>query len=235
MTKISQLPSDSSPTTTDYVPTVDAETTTTKRSTLANLITLFFNNIPNLKITTASIQADAVTAAKIDWASTGADAGIWWEEVGRTTLAAAGDTISVTGIPARKYLKVIIFATATGGTISLQVRFNNDSGTNYARRASDNGGADGTNSSGTNIFSTAASSNPAYAWFEAINVAANEKQIWGGSIDPNTAGAGNAPGRSERIGKWANTSDQITRIDVLNLSGTGDFAIGSEVVVLGHN
>lgn len=47
MTKISSLPSDSAPTTTDSIPTLDAETLTTKRVTLASLITLFFNNIPN--------------------------------------------------------------------------------------------------------------------------------------------------------------------------------------------
>lgn len=46
MVKISELPPDASPTTTDLVPTVDTETNLTKYSTLANLITLFFNNIP---------------------------------------------------------------------------------------------------------------------------------------------------------------------------------------------
>lgn len=59
MTKISQLPADSSPTTTDVVPTVDVESNTTKKSTLANLITLFFNNIPNLKVTNASLKDGA--------------------------------------------------------------------------------------------------------------------------------------------------------------------------------
>ena len=44
--KISALPSDGSPTTTDKVPVVDTETTTTKRITILDLITLIFNNIP---------------------------------------------------------------------------------------------------------------------------------------------------------------------------------------------
>jgi len=46
--KISQLPLDSSPTTTDSIPSLDAETSLTKRATLASLISLFFNfnNIP---------------------------------------------------------------------------------------------------------------------------------------------------------------------------------------------
>lgn len=46
MVKISQLPPDSAPTTTDKVALVDTETNTTKRALLSALITLFFNNIP---------------------------------------------------------------------------------------------------------------------------------------------------------------------------------------------
>jgi len=56
MTKITQLPADASPTTTDIVPTVDTETTTTKKSTLASLITLFFANIPSAVITNTSLK-----------------------------------------------------------------------------------------------------------------------------------------------------------------------------------
>lgn len=44
--KISQLPQDASPTTTDSIPTYDVETTLTKRVLISDLITLFFNNIP---------------------------------------------------------------------------------------------------------------------------------------------------------------------------------------------
>lgn len=46
MTKISALPQDTAPTTGDSIPAYDLETTTTKRVTLSDLITLFFNNIP---------------------------------------------------------------------------------------------------------------------------------------------------------------------------------------------
>lgn len=47
MPKISQLPTDSSPSLTDYVPTLDQETTTTKRTLLSSLRDLVFNNIPS--------------------------------------------------------------------------------------------------------------------------------------------------------------------------------------------
>lgn len=41
MVKISGLPSDSSPSLTDYIPTLDIETSTTKRVLLSNLLSLF--------------------------------------------------------------------------------------------------------------------------------------------------------------------------------------------------
>lgn len=44
--KISALPQDTAPTVTDKIPAVDTETTTTKRITISDLITLAFNNIP---------------------------------------------------------------------------------------------------------------------------------------------------------------------------------------------
>lgn len=193
-------------------------------------------DIDSSAITTAKIANDAVTAAKIDWASTGANGGIWWEELGRTTLSVAGDTISVTGIPAREYLLIIANTFATGGTINNFLRFNNDSGNNYATRFSDDGAADATSTSSSqpSIMASTAST-MGYATLTVLNEATREKLVSVTSTR-NTAGAATAPGvRREGWIKWANTTDQINRVDVLNIGGTGDFAIGSEVVVLGHN
>lgn len=58
-TKISQLPSDSNPSTTDYVPALDTETTSTRKITLANILSLFFNNIPSSVVTNASLKTGA--------------------------------------------------------------------------------------------------------------------------------------------------------------------------------
>lgn len=186
-------------------------------------------------ITTAKIADDAVTAAKVDWASTGANGGIWWEELGRTTLSGAGDTISVTSIPARKYLMILISVLPTGGTIGANITFNNDTANNYALRVSNNGGADSTSTSRANWSSyISPAAVPGYVVVEIVNISNQEKIGIYRSVEQNTAGAGTAPQRTERVGKWANTSAQITRVDVGN-DGTGDFAIGSEVIVLGHN
>lgn len=157
----------------------------------------------------------------------------WWQELGRTTLGSAGDTISVTSLPARKYLLVKVLLLDTGGTVGPGFQFNGDTGSNYARRASADGGAEATQTSQTSSNVGFNSASLSFTEVEIINVATSAKFITGHAAYGNNA-ASTAPARIEFAGKWANTSDQITRIDVVNL-GTGDFAIGSEVVVLGHD
>lgn len=190
--------------------------------------------IADSNVTTAKIADDGVTAAKIDWASTGANAGIWWEELGRTTLGSAGDTISVTSIPARKYLKVIVQALPSG-SINGFIQFNADTGANYAYRNSANGAADATATSQTSGFiSSTATALPFQSEMLITNITAQEKIVSFFAIHAGGAGAANAPQRVEGVVKWANTAAQITRVDIINAS-TGDFAADSEVVVLGHN
>lgn len=185
-------------------------------------------------ISTPELEDDSVTAAKIDWASTGANGGIWWEELGRTTLSVAGDTVSVTGISARKYLQIRL-CMLSSGSIDVSLRFNNDSTNSYVVRKSDNGGADSTATSLPRVdLVTGVFSAPLFGIIDVINIAANEKMFIGHTVQQGTAGAGNAPTRKEFADKWTNTSSYINRVDIINIS-TGDFAIGSEVVVLGHD
>lgn len=183
----------------------------------------------------SGFDEDIIKSKHIDWADTGGgDAGgIWWEELGRTTLASAGDTISVTGLPARKYIKIVA-EIIESGAITGFMRFNNDSGNNYAYRASYNGAADSGATSQSSLAVFAESNSFAQITAEILNVAAREKLMYLTFLSNNTNGAGNNTVRGEYGGKWANTSDAISRIDIIN-SNTGDFAIGSELVVLGHN
>lgn len=194
-----------------------------------------FGTLKNNIIGTANIADDAITATKIDWSSTGPNAGIWWEELGRTTLSSSGDTITVDNIPARNYLTIIFRAEDTDGTIGGSIRFNNDSGTNYAERYSVSNAADTTATSQTSaLFRGGTGAYPQHVVGTVRNLAAEEKvQYWWG-VNPNTDGAGNIPNRVEGVMKWANKVNQINRVDVIN-NGAGDFAIGSEVIVLGHD
>ena len=62
----------------------------------------------------------------------------------------------------------------------------------------------------------------------------NEKLVISHTIESNTAGAGNAPARAENVSKWANTSNQITEIDIQN-GESGDFGTNSFIKVWGSN
>ncbi len=187
-------------------------------------------------VTTPKILNDAVTAEKIDWAAKGADAGIWWEEIGRTTLTVAGGNISIASLPARKYLMLQIHVIGAG-TVGIAIQFNNDTGNNYTRRSSNNGGAEATQVSSARSSSgvTLDSGESAFGIVDIVNVATRVKFIVGSIV---TDGAGVAVSvandRNEWTGKWVNTADLISEIDI-NADTGADFAIGSEVVVLGHN
>lgn len=195
--------------------------------------------IKDLNVTTAKIADDAVTAGKIDWASTGANGGIWWEEIGRTTLGSAGDVITVSSLPTRKYLKVLIHLLDTGGTINDLLTFNGDTGNNYAitriqvTAAGSITAAVAVSQPNLQLAQQAAATER-FIVLEIINVASLEKILMATENDLNTAGAGTAPLWRSQTGKWANTSDAISSITMTN-GGSGDYAIGSEVVVLGHN
>lgn len=167
--------------------------------------------------------------------SSGTSSTVWWEELGRTTLGASNDTVSVASFAARKYLRFAFYGIASG-QISLSIRFNNDSGANYAIRQDANGAADATAGSQTSLIIYSAGTRQSLYLDSMVitNIAAQEKIFHAFGIDGGTAGAANPPGRTTQVCKWANTSNQITRIDAIN-TGTGDFASGSELVVLGHD
>lgn len=153
--------------------------------------------------------------------------------LGRAKLAAASDTISVTGIPAGIVDFLIIIRLLASASIQGALRFNGDSGNNYVYARSANGVDDGAASgSAALIVFCAAASQDEYIVARVCNTLASEKLVLSECIRPGTAGAGNAPARDELRGKWANTTAEITQVDVINNS-TGDFAAGSEVIVLG--
>lgn len=180
-------------------------------------------------VQTSNIQTDAVTDTQLDYPR-------WWQEIARTTLSSAGDTITVSSIPARTYLRFMFKGIATGGTLDTSFKFNNDGAANYIVGAINNG-TYGAGVASANIAfeaGTAASGQLNFGFVECVNLAANEKIGIGSSIANTTAGSGTAPSQYIFNFKWANSAAQINRIDWVN-TGTGDFAIGSEVVVMGHD
>lgn len=180
----------------------------------------------------SGIDTSAINSSKINFGGNGA--GIWWEEVGRTTLTTVGDVISITGLPARKYIK-IVYSLINSGVISGNLRFNGDAGSNYGWRKSINGAADIALAPTTQITAdNGGNAYPIYGEINVINTAGNEKIVYGNLYPQAGAGPTTAPIRIELGGKWVNTSSAISSISFTNLD-SGDYSIGSEVIVLGHN
>ncbi len=161
-----------------------------------------------------------------------------WKEIGRTTLGSAGDTISVSSLADKRYLMILTNQYGTGGDTVSQLGLGNssiDTGSNYARRASNNGGVDSTVTGRSYIFE---SMDVTQAGMFGVDYIANksDKEKLGirHLVYQNTAGAGNAPKREENYGKWSNTSNVIDIIQDKN-TAAGSFDTGSEIVVLGYD
>ena len=156
-----------------------------------------------------------------------------WKELGRTTLGSTGDSLGVGSLSNKRYL-MILSDLLPSGTIDGRITFNSDTGSNYAYRTSANGGADTTATGQSNIklFTTSASSNELFTVGYTANLAGNEKLFTGNTLKSDGTGASDVPKRYENTAKWANTSNAISDVSIDN-AGAGDYASGSEVVVLG--
>ena len=144
--------------------------------------------------------------------------------------AVTSDTMTVDSLAAKKHL-MIQAKLIRSGNIEAAIRFNNDSGNNYSTRYSVNG-SESTGTSKNSIDTNLTAAGNEFVTYNIINEATKEKLVITELVDSNTSGAGTAPQRVEVVGKWANTSNAITRVDLVNV-GSGDFGEGSEVTVYG--
>ena len=157
-----------------------------------------------------------------------------WKEVARTTLGSNTSTIDVSSLTDKRYYMVLSsFRMATGG--NPYVRLNTDTGNFYNQRYGINGG-DSTFQTGRGRYGWVAGINtlPYFHVDFAANIATKEKLLIGNTVHQNTAGAGNAPNRGSGTWKHSQTSNPITSVNHWDNSG-GDFASGSECVVLGYD
>ncbi len=159
--------------------------------------------------------------------------GSFFEELGRATLTSTGTTLDVTFTP-KRYIKIIYSYFASGGSVTTVLRFNADSATNYSTRYSDNGGAESTLASTTSLYpDTGGGTYPVTGEVSVFNVASSEKLVRMFVEGGGTGGAANVPTRRTMIGKWSNTSAQANRVVITATSNS--FAVGSEMIILGHD
>lgn len=154
-----------------------------------------------------------------------------WKELGRTTLGSAGDTIDSGTFTAKDNIMILQYS-INSGSVRTGLRFNADTGNNYAHRRSVNGASDATNVNHNRIVADTDVDGTDFTVSEFNNISAQEKLGILHRAHQSGSGAGNAPDREEMVGKWANTSSQITSVQSYNAE-SGDFDTGSEIVVLG--
>ena len=156
-----------------------------------------------------------------------------WERLDHVVLSGTSDTLNSGTFTAKKNLKVMIYTTIGSGTPELKIKFNGDTSSDYANRYTQNGASDSTSASSSNgIIGISAIPQNTLTTLNITNIADKEKILIMESVNQNTAGAGNAPSREECVAKWANTSNQITSIQISSGTG-GDWGTGSYITVLG--
>jgi len=144
---------------------------------------------------------------------------------------AATDTVTVDSLTAKKNLMIQMTVIPSGDCDNI-IRFNNDSGSNYARRRSQEGGAESTAVSQTGINWERDYDEFAFSTMNVNNISDEEKLVLMENVTNNGNGAGNVPKRIEMVWKWDNTSNAITRVDLINTQ-SGSFGGGTEVTVYG--
>lgn len=162
------------------------------------------------------------------------------EQLCQNTLIANATSISCGAFTARQHLLVTIEYRTQTNTMVEGIRFNSDSGTNYATRSSSNGGADSTGTSLTQCTlrgggSFANNDRGLMEYWIYNNQAGDRKSMIGDIVAGGDTSAGTAPIRIEQACKWDNTSAQITTIQLMRVSGSGSYASGTEITVWGYD
>ena len=161
-----------------------------------------------------------------------------WEELSSVELSGTTATLDSGTFTAKKYLwcQIIAYGSGASSVGNAGLQFNSDTGSNYAERYNAQGASDVPQASQTKIRvhddATSDDTQPMFLNFFIINTSAKEKLVISEETQSVASGAGNFPMRTETVGKWANTSAQITQIELI--PGTS-FASGSRIKVWGFD
>tara|TARA_R110002020_G_scaffold462683_1_gene682313 strand:+ start:619 stop:1107 length:489 start_codon:yes stop_codon:yes gene_type:complete len=157
-----------------------------------------------------------------------------WELLGSTKLTVAAATLTVTGFEVRQNLIAQIHLIAQN-SIGTRLRVNADSSALYSYRGSSNGASDFTGASQTELanMDTSYTGETEFHVIYIENVQDEEKLFICSGVGSNASGVGVAPKRRELAGKYADNTNSITEIDVVDYYVGSNFAAGSEMTVFG--
>ena len=156
-----------------------------------------------------------------------------WQKNGTpNTLTSTTDTIDITDLGGFTFNQFLDHNIQTTGVIDAHLRYNADTGSNYAYRRKINSGTEDVITSTTTNSGASGTAGDNFLVVYGFSLATEEKLFIGFSVNRNTAGAGTAPVRSEMVGKWVNTSDTLTGFLALQTEA-GSYDTDSNLSALG--
>jgi hypothetical protein len=190
------------------------------------------DSLDEITVTTSSANYNLGQTVVLGWDPTDTHTTNFWEELASVELSSSGDQLSSGSFTAKKYLWCQVVLKPVG-SINMRLSCNNDTSANYSRNYSNNGSTNSTTISANYAQLNNENSFQFYNIF-MINNSANEKLGIVHNVDQKTTLATTAPTRTERVFKWANTSAQITEIDIDN-TASGSYDTGSIIKVWGSD
>jgi len=157
-----------------------------------------------------------------------------WGKIYSNTVTADDQSFDTGTVSTSKLIDILF--SQNGHTGNSLMRFNGDTGSNYAERCDVNGGGDTTRQGGTsniNVLTAGTGDVQTLTVMNMVNISGEEKLSVYDTIYTNATGTGTAPLRVRGVSKWSNTSAQITQTTVTD-SGNG-FDTGSNLTVLGSD
>ena len=152
-----------------------------------------------------------------------------WKEISRDILGSAG-LPAISTFDSKRYYMLLYHSTGASNTTSSRLRYNSTNG-DYGYRVSNDGGSEGSGGSEVTDFLTwAKDDKPSFVVKYISNLAGKEK-LHISHVSQSTGST--TVSRSETVGKWRDTSSNITSFDMTKSSGT--LNAGTEVVVLGYD
>ena len=159
----------------------------------------------------------------------------WGKNGTPDTLTSAGDTLTISDLTTTKFNQFMSHVISSS-TIDIDITFDNNTATDYARRQSYNGGSDSTNTSQSNIQYSNNVTDTEFMIMYGVNINSEEKLFIMFQNRSNTAGAGNAPNRYEMVAKIDTTTNtgQYTRVDINNTEA-GSYDTNSNLSAIGSD